>query len=818
MVLQESSYICPGSLFFRALTDARSRSRDVRAMFRTNPSASSNVDWLSPSVSRSSPSSPSPRSVLLLPSRMRRTLQRTPSQASTTPAAAGAAAETDDTSASSVVAVAVAPPGVVSEAPATRILKNAASRAAAAAAAAASASAAADSSPVAPAISPEPLSVSVSSGSWDLSDLIAQYATASPSPSPDADDADGDCAEVGDAEGECEGEEHIEPEPEAEERVARTVVNAGAPRRIVSLVGTSSNGGGGGTVSRHSVAANASLRSDRAEDRLAPNTRFLGNLLRGTLSHNERVEHVVLAMRGCDSSSGLEAEAAEITVYDPRGTYNGLSLSKSAAASANANANANANALSNMRAAAGRNMVLSHDPSAVAAPGSLAAEARKLMEAFEGSSVGGGGGGVGVRAPARKVRGRGRALAGMKDSTCNVAVRDDVDMTEMATQRTNIASSSAAGVKGTVAASHLHTPEQRQAYQQTHDKYKRARGVTLLHHIAKAYGISIVIQPAGTVAESSDDEEIEAAATLLEKQAAKAKAASALAATATAPAPAAAVPATASRPARLFATSLGNLGQPAVRSVSNPSADTTVPAASSTQSSDGGARVRITLQRTIVGQAASSQSPAPSPPAASASPPAPVVRRTFDAPLVASPESMSDNHSAPPLRSIEIATVNGNANHAATATAAATGRKMVTLSARSGSQGGGGSTVAASAAASAAAPAASSQPQSRVLSTGAAAGRPLLQLNHKRKGSDEDAATGNGVDSPAASASPPASSGASTLSASSPAMVRSSSLGATPAAAGGSNVRGASIPLAKRKRTGGILGAALSGILGGSAR
>lgn len=694
---------------------------------------------------------------------MRRALQRTSSQA-----AAPATADIEDTA--QQVAVALAPAAIAAvpavEAPAPRILKNAASRAAAAAAAAGLAPA--DSSPT-PSASPEPSS----SSSWDLSDLIAQYASASPSQEADDDgeDADGDADDD-----EAEEEEHIEAEAEPP--------TVAAPRRIVSLVGSNSG---------QAVATNAasSLRQDRREDRLAPNTRFLGNLLRGTVSHNERVEHVVLAMRGCDNG-GVEAEAAEITVYDPRGTYNGLSLSKSAAAAANAAPKLRA------AAASGRNMVLNHDPSAVAASGSLEAEARKLMAAFEGSSIGGGGGG-GRAPPVRKVRGRGRALAGMKDSTSNIAVRDDVDMTEMASQHRNNPAGSAAAGKGTVAASHLHTPEQRAAYQQTHDKYKRARGVTLLHHIAKAYGISILIQPAGTVAESSD-EEIDAAAALLEKQAAKAQAAKALAAATAAPAPA---PTTAaSRSARLFTTSLSHIvGQPA-RSFSNPSADT-VPAASaaaaSSQSSDGSARVRITLQRSMVAE------PSPSPPAVSPSPPAPaaaaasIVRRTFDSPLVSSPDSMSDAASAP----------------SSTVNPASTGRKFVTLSARTNSNNGAGSAVPASAGAAASTSAVSSQPQSRVLS----AARPPLQLNRKRKESDEDSAVPNGaaassVDSPAPSPSPPAA--ASTLSASSPAMIRSSSLGATPAAAGGSNARGASIPLAKRKRTGGILGAALSGILGGS--
>lgn len=58
---------------------------------------------------------------------------------------------------------------------------------------------------------------------------------------------------------------------------------------------------------------------------------------------------------------------------------------------------------------------------------------------------------------------------------------------------------------GSVAAAHIHTAEQRRAYDHTHAKYKRQRGVMLLHHIAKEYGIEITIKPLVGSAVDDDD-------------------------------------------------------------------------------------------------------------------------------------------------------------------------------------------------------------------------------------------------------------------------------------------------------------------------
>ena len=611
---------------------------------------------------------------------------------------------------------------------------------------------------------------------WDLADLIQQYAT----------QHDGE-------EGEDEGdEENVEDEDEQKEEQQQEEESSALTRT------GSMNRERSGEPSAGTLHASAVLRCVRrsvfhsavcpflcvASGSLLPTTRFLGNMLRSALSHNERVEHVGAMRGGAD-------DAVDIEVLDPRGTFSALSSTKQQ------------QRLS--RNTASRQLTSS--------PGSLEAEAQKLIDAFEGGNHHR----AGVSSSSvRKVRGRGRVLA-HSAAAASCAATDNSSMSGMVNRRSS--SGERAGT-GTVAASHLHTDAQRAAYAVAHAKYRRARGVTLLHHIARAYAISIVIQPATSgsggeeqhaQADADLEAEAKAAASFLQAHAA---AASAAAPSSSSTAAAAATPASSAvaRPTRIFSHSLANIGQAptvgtriasnvaaaAAAAVSNvagiaaaPVLAAPPPASSSTSS---GGKVRITLQRTSMANAmAAAAAPLAStatadlstPTSAAAAAPAVVpratFRRTFDAPLTAAPLSVASTIAPPSITATPVA--------AAAAASAAPIRKVVCL-VRSNS-------VAATVPASSSLPPAPLAPASSasvrsVVVTGSS--QTMSDRKRKLQSVEPDAAI------LASSPSPPAV-----------------SVAAAPRSLSSAAASSASLPLSKRKRTGGILGAALQGIMGGSA-
>lgn len=537
---------------------------------------------------------------------------------------------------------------------------------------------------------------------------------------------------------------------------------------------------------------------------LQANTRFLSNVVRSTLSHNERVEHVGMVMRACGNMD--KDDGREIEVFDPRGTF---SSSRNGTASA---ANTNAPRVTVVQRGAKQ---IPASTGAAATAGSLESEARKLIAAFEGSAFGAEASSVPVSNQVRTVRGRGRTMAAKAGIGARSGVAADANI-PASVQRT---SSGGTFPVGSVAASHLHTPAQRAEYQQTRDKYRRARGVTLLHHIAKVYGIDILIRPAGSPtpdeaadadAEGEGEDANEGAVQTVTPAGALRRTVSTPlngAAAATAVTHSSGIAATAAhsdaavasaagpntRPSRTFSTALAppsGSGQPVSSRAhvgSNRSLRPSPPGTSSIPR-DGGEGGGTT-------QAAASSPP----PAAAVSASAAKVtfRRTFDTSLAA----------APSVSALGVVPA------AAAAAAVPIVRKVVSLKSRSDSGASSAQTMQAHAVASspvtgfplssesaASSAALSSRPSS---SDSPQPTRLAVQLSRKRKVDD---AAG---DSHTAAAAPSRSASAA------------HSIGTTPATnaprststAHASSASASATPLAKRKRTGGILGAALRDVV-----
>jgi hypothetical protein len=498
------------------------------------------------------------------------------------------------------------------------------------------------------------------------------------------------------------------------------------------------------------------------------------------------VEHVNLALRGCDTGISGATDGDEVEVYDPRGTF------------------------TSQRKAVNQRVGAPAGAAGIGA-GSLESEARKLIAAFERNGDGHPNG------KARKVRGRGRVMAGMKGSAGT-----DSDMGH------HVVARSSSGGPTSVAALHLHTPEQRAQYQQTHDKYRRARGVTLLHHIAKAYGLHIVIQPAG----SSESSPAVAQAAMNEKAAADSVAAPAppaktlsrtvilsneeedeasSAVSAVSVAAMAPVPVTA-RPARLFTTALSQLRDAPVTAAPSKvsphikpvTAPVSLPSASSRTAELATAPVisrepvRIKLQRSISAppQEGTSLAPATTDVAValpiSLSQPVRSNRRTFDAGVSSTAVAQAAAPVASPIASPESspAAISSSAFFAAPPP-----RKLLNLKLRGEPA---GINVPASAIANVPSDGTVSGP---AVPAASPSQRPALQLSRKRR-AEEDAPDASAV---AASAVPQTPLSMVVVPASSSVAARSST---------GSSAK----PAAKRPRGGGLLGAALHGIRTGGTR
>lgn len=504
-----------------------------------------------------------------------------------------------------------------------------------------------------------------------------------------------------------------------------------------------------------------------------------------------------MPMRACGNMD--EEDGREIQVFDPRGTFSSHNRVAS-------EANTNASRLS-VVPRGGKQIPTSTASAATA--GSLESEARKLIAAFEGSAFGAEADSTPAGSQVRKVRGRGRTMA----AQAGVGARSVVVAAADSSAAVQRASSGGPFPVGSVAASHLHTAEQRAHYQQTHEKYRRARGVTLLHHIAKVYGINIVIQPAGSRTHSGDaaaaaegqgdDAEPQrsaesartvssagslrrsvstplnhavAAATVTHSSgiaAAPANAASTAAASTAAAAPNA-------RPnaGRAFTSSLvPSSGHPAS---SRAHVGCSTPASTPRDGDEGGTTE----------------------PAACSPPPAVTVnasaakgtfRRTFDTSLVA----------APSVSTVSVAP-------AGAATVAPIVRKVVSLKSRSDSGTPATLAVASTPVAGSPLPSESAVPSaalsSRPSSDSTQPARMSVQLSRKRKGDDVVTAAVAGDSHATASPSGAAAvGGAPAASAPRTASTAHASISSSASAV--------SVPLAKRKRAGGILGAALRDVV-----
>lgn len=191
--------------------------------------------------------------------------------------------------------------------------------------------------------------------------------------------------------------------------------------------------------------------SSTANKRLLPNTRFLSSIIQSTLRHNERVEHVDQPMMGVENKL-LNADEGGSPLAKTKGgrtivtTRNGGTMQ-----------------MSNMQR-------------------SVAKEAARLIATVEGQDIP-------PPTVARKVRGRGKGTGRMQSDEMNGATA-----AAAASSAASVASSSSP-----VAA----TPASNDpSYHTTHARYRRARGVALLHCIARAYNIDIIVQPP----RSSDEE------------------------------------------------------------------------------------------------------------------------------------------------------------------------------------------------------------------------------------------------------------------------------------------------------------------------
>ena len=514
-------------------------------------------------------------------------------------------------------------------------------------------------------------------------------------------------------------------------------------------------------------------------------------------------------MRVCGNID--EDDGREIEVFDPRGTFSSSSRNGTASA-----ANTNAPRVTVVQRGAKQ---IPASTGAAPTAGSLESEARKLIAAFEGSAFGAEASSAPVSSQVRTVRGRGRTMAAKAGVGARSIVAADASDTPASVQR----ASSGGGVTfplGSVAASHLHTPSQRAEFQLTRDKYRRARGVTLLHHIAKVYGIDILIRPAGApvphheaagvdadadAVGEGDDADPEAAHTVTVAGSLRRAVSTPLngAAAATAVTHSSGIAATAAhsdaavapaagpntRPSRIFSTALApssGSGQPA------PSR-----AASRTVLHHSPPDSALTLRDS--GEGGGTTEPAASSPpptvAVNASAAKVTFRRTFDTSVAAAPSV-----SAP-----------GVVPTAAAAATVPIVRKVVSLKSRSDSGASsaqthaGASTPVTSSSLSSESAAPSAAPSLRPSSDSAQPTRPAVQLSRKRKGDDADA----GDSHTAAAAVPSRSASAAHAVGSTP----TTNAPRSTSTAHASSSSASATPLAKRKRTGGILGAALRDVV-----
>jgi hypothetical protein len=330
------------------------------------------------------------------------------------------------------------------------------------------------------------VSSSPSSSEIDLNELIAAYASPSPSPPPAAAAATGfNRNTIANEAEEPYGDDADEEDEEGDvEEIVPIAAGTDRRKRLCTVSLTKSKQKRSSSISDH---------------RLAPNNRFLSNMIRSTLRHNERVEHVIMPTRGLteknNNTNGNENSllmSDDIQVFDPRGTFNSHShtLMKQSQQGINSGS-----------------PPLEMD--------SVEDEAQRLIMQFEGNSKL-------VHGKPRTVRGRGRVMASISHvhAQSHADVNEDMDMNELRVRSSSAGTSnnSASAVGNTVAAAHLHTNEQRASYIATHAKYRRARGVTLLHHIAKLYGIHIVVQPLNTSEEQAIQAQTQADANTIYKR------------------------------------------------------------------------------------------------------------------------------------------------------------------------------------------------------------------------------------------------------------------------------------------------------------
>jgi hypothetical protein len=467
---------------------------------------------------------------------------------------------------------------------------------------------------------------SPSAMSWDLSDLIDQYHPSSST---------------------SHTVEFVPDCSTTQQRVVHPAPNRHWPRTAAAAVDQDDEAAeDDGEDEDDAPESSSAPRASTAVARPQANKRFFSNLLKSTTLHNERVEHVYSAARGLD---GGDSNDAEITVTDPRGQF-GPTSAAAAVKSARPAMKAAAGAATHSRLGLA-NLILhaavtkktvrlkgAPEPDLLRA-GSLEAEAAKLIDAFEGrtnalatapTAVDGSPSSVASR-PERKVRGRGSIRRGVSDGSSAMMDTDDASALAAPMKR-SVSNPSSAVAGASVAKAHLHSDEQRAQYDATHNKYQRARGVILLQHIAKQYGIEILIKPptssssiAAPAAISVDsDERKEHARQLSNEHTVSSPAASSVAPFAS-PSPSPSPPLTA--PRRTFQLGLG-----AQASLPTPTAAAPAAATSAT-----GRKVLQLKPRTVPLPLPHSTSDPHLSTAAAAKPSVQATKRNFDATISADP-------------------------------------------------------------------------------------------------------------------------------------------------------------------------------------